>query len=400
MKLHKNLCEAIIKGLDQVFIQDDHANQVVEQLLLSNKKWGARDRNFIAENLYSIIRYYRLYCYGAGLAEIISNGDEWRVLGVYFIDKGYELPIWNEWGDINAEEAKKLLAEGQTIRKIRESVPDWLDDMGSNQLGDKWDEELHALNQMAPMCIRINTLKATLETVADFLRAEGVDFSTSDSAPDAVIIHTKKNLRSSYAYKSGWFEVQDISSQQVARVLDPRPGMTVIDACAGAGGKTLHIAALMQGKGEIIAMDVYSEKLKELETRARRNGTGNIKTVLYVDGMEGQYRGEADRLLLDVPCSAIGVLRRNPDTKWKLKPEVLDTLMRIQQDLLDRYSIMVKVGGFMVYATCSILPSENEQQVDAFISRHPEFEKLSDSKIMPNESGGDGFYICKLIKNK
>ena len=156
----------------------------------------------------------------------------------------------------------------------------------------------------------------------------------------------------------------------------------------------------MQSKGEIIAMDVYSEKLKELENRARRNGAGNIKTILYTDGMEGQYRGEADRLLLDVPCSAIGVLRRNPDTKWKLKPEVLDTLMRIQQDILDRYSIMVKVGGFMVYATCSILPSENEQQIDAFISRHPSFEKLSESKIMPNESGGDGFYICKLIKNK
>ncbi len=400
MKLHKNLCEAVVNGLDQVFIQDAYANQVIEQLLLSNKKWGARDRSFIAEHFYTIIRYYRLYCYGAGLTEISSNADEWQVLGTYFIDKDIELPVWPEWADLDAEAIKARMAEGRTIRKIKESVPDWLDELGSKELGSKWDEELHALNQTAHLCIRVNTLKATAESVADFLRTEAVEFTISDEVPNAIIIHSKKNLRNSYAYKSGWFEMQDISSQQVAPLLDPRPAMTVIDACAGAGGKALNIAALMHGKGEIIAIDLYPEKLKELEARARRNGVANIKTVGYTDGMEGNYRGEADRLLLDVPCTATGVIRRNPDTKWKLQPEALDTLKELQQDLLQRYSIMLKEGGIMVYATCSILPSENEGQIEKFIAANPSFEKLTERRISAHESGGDGFYICKMIKNR
>ena len=399
MKLHKNLCEAVINGLDQVFIQDAYANQVVEQLLLSNKKWGARDRNFIAEHLYSLVRYYRLYCYGAGLAGISSNGDTWLVLAAYFIDKGFLLPAWPEWVDTDTDAVRLRIEEGQAIRKIRESVPDWLDEVGIHQLGSKWEDEIHALNQPAPLCIRVNTLKATQETVVEFLRSEEIDFSLSADAPDAIVINSKKNLRNSYAYKSGWFEMQDISSQQVARALDPRPAMTVIDACAGAGGKTLHIAALMQGKGEIIAIDLYPEKLKELENRARRNGAGNIRTLLYADGIEGNYRSEADRLLLDVPCSATGVIRRNPDTKWKLSKEELDRLVGVQGEILDRYKVMLKVGGIMVYATCSILPMENEDQIAAFISRDPSFKILSEKRISPAENGGDGFYICKLIKN-
>lgn len=398
MKLHKNLCEAVVNGLDQVFIQDAYANQVVEQLLLSNKKWGARDRGFIAEHIYNLIRYYRLYSYGAGLEGIYSNADTWLVLGTYFIDKEFELPVWTEWADIDAETFKRRLAEGRTIRKVRESVPDWLDELGSKELGNKWDVELHALNQTAPLCIRVNTLKATQEAVADFLRSEGVEFTTSQEAPDAIIIHSKKNLRNSQAYKGGWFEMQDISSQQVAPMLDPRPGMTVIDACAGAGGKTLHIAALMQGKGEVIAIDLYPEKLKELETRVRRNGAANVRATVYSDGLEGQYRSEADCLLLDVPCSALGVLRRNPDIKWKLKPEALDELIRVQQDILQRYSVMLRTGGTLVYATCSILPSENENQIDTFITHNPSFSKETEKKISPNESDGDGFYICKLTK--
>jgi 16S rRNA (cytosine967-C5)-methyltransferase len=398
LKLHKNLCEAIVNGLEQVFIQDAYANQVVEQLLLSNKKWGARDRNFIAEHLYSLVRYYRLYCYGAGLAEIAYNADAWRVLGVYFIDKEIPLPAWPEWIEIDADIAKELIAKGNTIRKIKESIPDWLDDLGAKELGSKWEAELHALNQPAPICIRVNTLKATQESVAEFLKSEAIEFSLSDTAPDAIILHTKKNLRNAYAYKSGWFEIQDISSQLVAPMLDPRSGMTVIDACAGAGGKSMHIAALMQGRGEIIAMDLYPEKLKELEARARRNGVANIKTILYSDGMEGNYRAEADRLLLDVPCSAIGVLRRNPDTKWKLTRGELDRLIDVQQDILSRYSTMLRTDGILVYATCSIFPSENEQQISKFIADNPSFEKLSEKIILPSESNGDGFYICKLIK--
>jgi 16S rRNA (cytosine967-C5)-methyltransferase len=399
LKLHKNLCEAVVNGLDQVFIQDAYANQVVEQLLLSNKKWGARDRGFIAEHLYTTIRYYRLYCHAVDLPAISSDGHAWAVLGAYFIDKGFDLPPWAEWATIDTEAVRQRIAEGNTIRKVKESIPDWMDDRAVKELGADWDQELHALNQPAALCIRVNTLKATHDSVTEFLKSEGIEFITSSDAPDAIVISSKKNLRNTYAFKSGWFEIQDLSSQQVAPMLDPRSGMTVIDACAGAGGKALHIAALMQGRGEIIAMDIYPEKLKELEGRARRNGVANIKTILHSDSVDGSYRSEADRLLLDVPCSAIGVIRRNPDTKWKLKPDELDRLIKLQQELLAQYSIMLKTGGILVYATCSILPSENEKQIDKFLLLNPSFEKLSEKKISPHESGGDGFYICKLIKN-
>jgi 16S rRNA (cytosine967-C5)-methyltransferase len=402
LKLHKNLCEAVVGGLDQVFLQDAHANQVVEQLLLSNKKWGARDRNFIAENIYGLIRYYRLYCYAIGLEQASSADDLWLMLGAYFLDKeeGVELPAWSEWADLDRESIKARLEEGRTIRKVRESIPDWLDEVGEDELGDKWDDVLYALNQPAPLCIRTNTLKATHESVSEFLRDEGIEYHIAPEAPDAIIIDSKRNLRNTYAYKSGWFEIQDLSSQLVAPALDIKPGMKVIDACAGAGGKTLHIAALMCGRGEIIAMDIYADKLKELESRARRNGVTDIKTVLYSAGMEHNYKGDADRVLLDVPCSATGVLRRNPDTKWKLKPEALQEVQGIQQDLLQKYSIMVKPNGIMVYATCSILPSENEMQVEDFLSRNPSFTKVSEKKVIPGESEGDGFYICQLIKSK
>jgi 16S rRNA (cytosine967-C5)-methyltransferase len=172
--------------------------------------------------------------------------------------------------------------------------------------------------------------------------------------------------------------------------------MTVVDACAGAGGKSLHIAALMKNKGEVMSIDIYEDKLKELDSRARRNGATNINTSLYISGMENNYRGNADRLLLDVPCSGMGVLSRHPDAKWKLTPEAIDEYMAQQQDILDRYSIMLRPGGIMVYATCSIFPSENEKQIERFLAKNASFKKVSEHKISPKESGYDGFYICRL----
>ena len=398
MKLYKNLCEAVASGLDQVFIEEGHATKVVESILISNKKWGARDRNFIANYLYNTIRYYRLYCYGAGIEAIESRHDSWQMLGACLMADGYELAAWPEWETVDNEAVKQRLTEGKGIRKIRESVPDWLDERGEKELGAAWDQELAALNATAPLCIRVNTLKATRASVIDFLNAEDIEFSKPDDAPDALIIHSKRNLRNTYPYKSGWFEVQDISSQMVAQMLDPKPGMKVIDACAGAGGKTLHIAALMKGKGEIIAIDIYPDKIKELEHRARRNGAENIHAMLYEKGAVTVYKGEADRLLLDVPCSATGVIRRNPDTKWKLTEESLREVIELQQEILVKYSPMVKPGGVMVYATCSVFPSENEKQIDTFLKANPDFTKGEEKKISPAASGYDGFYICKMFK--
>ena len=174
--------------------------------------------------------------------------------------------------------------------------------------------------------------------------------------------------------KEGLFEIQDASSQLVAAALEVEPGMRVIDTCAGAGGKSLHIAALMENKGQIIATDIYESKLRKLKIRTRRAGVFNI-TTKEIDSPKvmKKMKGTADRVLIDAPCSGIGVLRRNPDSKWKLEPEFVENIIKTQAEILENYSQLVKPGGKLVYATCSIFPSENEKQVHGFLKNHPEF---------------------------
>jgi 16S rRNA (cytosine967-C5)-methyltransferase len=176
--------------------------------------------------------------------------------------------------------------------------------------------------------------------------------------------------------------------------------MRVIDACAGGGGKSLHIAALMQNKGRIISMDVTQWKLDELKKRARRAGAGNIETRL-IEGSKTIKRLEstADRLLLDVPCSGMGVIKRNPDAKWKLNPEFIARTRDLQQKILSEYSGMIKPGGMLVYSTCSILPSENKNQVDTFLAGNKNFEFIKENTIFPSQ-GFDGFYMALLKRIK
>ena len=218
-----------------------------------------------------------------------------------------------------------------------------------------------------------------------------------------MVLEERANVFKTDAFHNGYFEVQDASSQLVAPFLEVEPGMKVVDTCAGAGGKTLHLASLMQNKGQIIAMDIYESKLKKLKTRAKRNGVHNVelKVIDSTKPIKKLYR-KADRVLIDAPCSGLGVIRRNPDSKWKLEPEFLDNIRKVQQDVLQRYSKMVKPGGKLVYATCSVLPSENQQQVDNFLtSEHgKEFTFVKDNKVFAHQSGFDGFYMALLERKQ
>jgi len=198
-------------------------------------------------------------------------------------------------------------------------------------------------------------------------------------------------------FRDGWFEVQDAGSQIVAPFVQAERGMRVVDACAGAGGKSLHLASLMQNRGHLIALDIDERKLIELRKRARRAGVGIAETRL-IDSTKviKRLHGTADRVLIDAPCSGLGVLRRNPDAKWKLFPEVIEKVKAVQADLLQRYSLMAKAGGKVVYATCSILPSENEKQVEKFVANNGDKYKLEEERhVMPDE-GFDGFYMARF----
>ena len=196
--------------------------------------------------------------------------------------------------------------------------------------------------------------------------------------------------------------MKHVPLQTVAHFVEPKAGMRIVDACAGAGGKTLHLAALMENKGQIIAMDIYKNKLTELKRRARRNKIHNIETRLIESTKTiKKLSGKADRVLIDAPCSGLGVLRRNPDAKWKLSEEFIQDISQTQSDILKSYSRMVRPGGKLIYVTCSILPAENEDQVSKFLNstEGSEFKLEQEKHIWPSESGFDGFYMARLLKS-
>jgi 16S rRNA (cytosine967-C5)-methyltransferase len=400
MKLHRNLCQAVITGLKDVLLDKQQADFIVSNLLQSNKSWGARDRNFIADNIYHIIRYKRLYEFCLN-DEMFGELSLWRMLGTKLILEGATLPKWSEFAELKIDQIEHRAEEAKTIRKIRESIPDWLDEFGQKQLGTAWESEIAALNTPAKFSVRINTIKTNKEIIKRLFTDEGIDFSESPLAPDALLINTRKNFRTHQAYRNGLFEVQDISSQRIAPFLEPAPEMNVIDGCAGAGGKSLHIAALMQNRGEILSVDVHERKLEELEKRAKRASVKIIQpmhTTRLTRHFQGLLQSFCDRILLDVPCSGTGVLRRKPDAKWSLTKKFIDELLVTQAQILDEYAPMLKKGGLLVYSTCSILPVENQEQVKAFLLRHKEYELVEEQTISPAQSGFDGFYMAKMRK--
>ncbi|MBI4932044.1 MAG: methyltransferase domain-containing protein [Bacteroidetes bacterium] len=393
MKLHQNIVDAILRSLHEIFEENKYADKVIERVLKSNPKWGGRDRRFIAETTYDIVRWYRL------LHEITPEKERKleSIFGTYCEWKGFS----------DSDSIEEKIRSIQSIRKTRESIPDWMDELCIAELGEvKWEKEIHALNEQAKVVLRTNTLKISREELQKKLSAEEIETHTPENpSPDgggwegALVLSKRKNVFTSPSFKEGMFEVQDASSQLVAPFLDLKDGMRVIDACAGAGGKTLHISALMHNKGKVIALDTEQWKLDELKKRARRAGCSNIETRI-IDSSKAIKRMEnsADRLLLDVPCSGLGVLRRNPDAKWKLSLEFIEKVKILQQKILHDYSLMLKKGGMMVYSTCSILPSENEKQIEKFIlEQNGAFELVEQKTIFPSE-GFDGFFIARIKK--
>ena len=396
VKLYRNLCEAVVDVLESIFNENRYADKAIEKMLKQNVRWGSRDRRFIAETAYDIVRWYRLLGY---LSDAPS--DVWKLMGAWFLlNKSPDLPPWDEFQGLNAKIILDKYEQAKRIRKIHESIPDWLDELGEAELGEKWSIEIQALNEEAKVVLRVNTLKVQREELKDELENEDILTEAIREYPDALILNQRQNIFSQPLFKDGLFEVQDAGSQLIAPFLNVEPGHRVIDACAGGGGKTLHLAALMQNKGRIIAMDTEEWKLEELKKRARRAGASNIIETRLIESSKTIKRLEnsADRLLLDVPCSGLGVLKRNPDAKWKLSMEFIESVKSIQQKILQEYCGMLKPGGLMVYSTCSILSSENEKQVERFLSEKKEFQLLKEKMIYPSK-GFDGFYMALMKRS-
>ncbi len=405
MKWHNHLTLHLIKALQDCFESDYYADKVIEWHFKRQKKWGSRDRRFFAENYYELVRYWRKY--------VVLSGHSWScnlklppesynlILATFLYDKYGELPDCVEFKEFSSKKFEARKDELTDLKEV-ESIPDWLQSMGTEIYQKKWPDLLHQLNTPAVIYLRANTLKATVSEVVRQLKAEGV---AAEPCPEAgtpgIKLLERKNVFILEPFKKGLFEVQDLGSQVISEFLKVEKGQRVLDACAGAGGKTLHIAALMKNKGKVIASDIHEWKLKELRRRSSRAGVDIIECKLLNQKLIKRLAGSIDRVLLDVPCSGLGVLRRNPDTKWKFTPERLEELIKIQQEILLTNSRVLEKGGVLVYATCSLLPQENQDQVQWFLNQSPGVWKLDkEQQLLPDQFNSDAFYMARILRVK
>ena len=400
LPLHPHLVEAITVALGDIFGDNRYADKVIEKMFKANRKWGSRDRKFVAETIYEIVRHKRRL-------EYMANSDHpMDLVAAYLFQVMNELPDWEEFDHIDVADLKKRNSE-EKPPEVANSFPDWIHELGQAEFKEQWPKLMNSLNKPAEVFLRVNTLKAKPDMVVRELANEEISAEPVKSdffnLENTVKLSQRKNVFTTQSFRKGYFEVQDAGSQLIGPLLQVQPGMRVVDACAGAGGKSLHLAALMKNKGKIISMDIHEWKLKELKQRAARGGVDIIETkVIESTKTIKRLENSFDRVLLDVPCSGMGVIRRNPDTKWKLSPEEITRLVQLQREIISGYSEMCKVGGMMVYATCSILHRENEEQVQWFLST-PEGQNWSlekEERVWPHLHGFDGFYAALLKKNK
>ncbi len=320
-------------------------------------------------------------------------------------------------GGVAGDDAGLGARTGLEREAVRLSYPTWLVERLVNDLGlAEGLAACEAMNQRAPMALRVNTVKISREALIDRLAEENVVARPTALAPAGLILETRVNAFGLSAFRDGLFEVMDEGSQIVAELVAPPPGGRVADACAGAGGKTLAIAAAMGGKGRLLALDVDGRKLEELRRRARRAGLSNVVARAIDD--EARLPDEArvgawDRVLVDAPCSGIGTLRRNPEARWRLTPPSVAGFPARQLALLVTYAPLCAVGGRLIYATCTILEQENEKVVERFLAERPDFvrvpvkeiwgrepaEKVGDGltlRLLPQTHDTDGFYAAVL----
>ena len=401
-KIFRNNAQGIVDALTKIIAKKGRGTRILEKINLANPKWGARDRNLVHQATYEILRwksYYRFLSTTEGATEEAEK--PWKLLGVWLVLNKVEIPEWEEFKNLDVELIKAKQKE-KVAPEISKSIPLWLYERGKAELSKEWNIELDALNIEAKLILRVNRIVTSPKKLQeDLMTLFQIETHLIKGYDDALILYKRKNLRKNPLYLKGSFEIQDANSQKIAPFTQVKPGMKVIDGCAGAGGKTLHLASLMRNKGEIIALDVEIDKLKELSRRARRNKVKAIKNTWVPDP---QYKESlthwADRVLIDAPCSGLGTLKRNPELKWRLTEERISEVIELQRAILLEQSKWVKEGGKLVYVTCSILPSENQNQIAWFLEQEEgaAFVLEKEEILFSHQTQFDGFYAARLIR--
>lgn len=422
--------------LDKVLTSRTPADNIVTQHFRKSRYIGSTDRRVISNIVYDVLRRYEeLSWYLQGIPP--QKTGVARLLVLAYACKIQNLSIENiqELCRTNDQESvffmdpltsmEQLLLKDMERLKFKDmprsaqlNVAPWILTRIESTFGSQTDEVISALNQSAPFDLRVNTLKATRQIVLEKLLSEGFEVTPTPWSPIGLRLSERQPLSGHELWKSGAIEIQDEGSQLLALIAETKPGMTVIDYCAGAGGKTLAMAATMENKGRIVATDVADWRLKRSRERLRRAGAHNVEFRSLDDASTQKWlkrqMGRFDRLLIDAPCSGSGTWRRNPDMKRRLDEKDLDELVAKQDQILNHAHNLVKVGGRLIYATCSLFAEENDQQIHKFLTHHPNFKLLPISQIWhsvldtdcpvttdtlqltPNLHNVDGFFVAVM----
>jgi 16S rRNA (cytosine967-C5)-methyltransferase len=400
------------------------ADALVAEFFRARRYIGSKDRASIASLFYFIIRHKSSLAWFAHQAQHAASARVMVMLGTAFHQslnvatveelyngQGYAPhPLTHgEQSLLKSALEKGLMYDGMPAH-IRSNVPQWLYGLLSDAYGEECDALLNSLMEEAPVDIRVNTLKAAPKQVMHALKKQGIHHATPmQFAEQGLRLKRREPLFALQIFREGWFEVQDEGSQIVAALVAAQPKQKVIDFCAGAGGKTLAIAAAMQNAGRILAFDVNEARLEQCSKRLRRAGVHNVETKLLTsesDALIKRHKKSADWVLVDAPCTGTGTWRRSPDLKWRTTPKDVQELTDLQRRILESAARLVKDGGHLVYATCSLLPQENEQQIDTFLANHPDFSvkkvllheqpETNNIRLTPVTHGTDGFFSAVL----
>ena len=433
--------QAAIELLAEIHGGTAPADRTIAAYFRTRRYIGGKDRREVIDRVYAVLRrraaldWWIMRGQGADAVPDVERGrmiaaltliDGWsadRVAGAF--DGGqYRPPVLAAAEKALAKAlAGNGLAHPEQPLWVRLEFPEWLEADLTVAFGSRLDTEMSALLAEAPLDLRVNTLKATRDAAMRALAAEGIEAVPTLLSPWALRVHSRPPLATLQSFRHGAYEVQDEGSQLVALLTDARPGMRVVDFCAGAGGKTLALAAAMENKGQIVACDVLEGRIERAGVRLKRAGAHNVERRGLTSERDPWVKRHArryDRVLIDAPCSGAGTWRRNPDARWKLGSGDVDELVALQRRILDSACRLVKPGGRLVYATCSLLSAENEAQVAWFLGEHPEFSAIPVAELWqeavasrgggacpaagpylsltPAQHGTDGFFVAVLAR--
>jgi 16S rRNA (cytosine967-C5)-methyltransferase len=413
--------------LDGIILQPQYpADSVMDRYFSAHRKMGSKDRGFAAETVYACLRHRReLAALALPVAGEAADTAAWLV-GTYLLKySGWSARALEQagFGDdaVALVERVRALDMFEFPLAVRANLPDWLAECLVRQFGEAETLKLAgALNHPAPVDIRVNTLKTDRDALKQTLAAAEYEMDPTPYSPFGLRRDKRGPLFNTDAFRDGGFELQDEGSQLIGFLLDPKPKQKVVDFCAGAGGKTLQLAALMNNSGVLYACDVSEQRLNRIKPRLKRAGVDTIQRRLLHDENDTRLKawwGKMDAVLVDAPCSGTGTLRRNPDVKWKSVD--IGALHALQRSILTAASQLVRPGGRLVYATCSLLDEENHAVVEEFLSQHPDFStlpadaifkthdiELKDAftaggamQLLPHRHGTDGFYAMAMQRH-